>query len=155
MSFVAAFALFPVAQAVHVLEEWSQGFPKWARRFASDRYTDREYAVTHALAVASAIAAALLVRTFANRAVVFVVLAFIFGPGIACNALFHLGATLITHRYCPGVLTSIVLYVPLTCWLIVLALREGLLPPAMVTIALLIAATFHALEVSHNVFKRW
>jgi hypothetical protein len=155
MSFVEAFALFPMAQAVHVLEEWIQGFPKWARRFASDRYTDREYAVTHALAIASAIATAFLVRTFPNRSVVFVVLAFIFGPGIACNALFHLGATLISHRYCPGVITSIVLYVPLTCWLIVLALRQGLLPPAMVTTALLLGAAFHTLEVSHNVFKRW
>jgi hypothetical protein len=49
-----------------------------------------------------------------NRSVVFGVLASIFGPGITCNALFHLGATLIAHRYRPGVITSIVLSVPLS-----------------------------------------
>jgi hypothetical protein len=37
----------------------------------------------------------------------------------------------------------------------VLASREGLLAPAMVTTALLLAVAFHTLEVGHNVFKRW
>jgi hypothetical protein len=89
MALPQALALLPIVQALHVWEEWP-GFPKWARRFASDRYTAREYIVTHALAIASALAVVLLVRTFPARSVVFMVFAFVFGPGIACNALFHL-----------------------------------------------------------------
>jgi uncharacterized membrane protein YoaK (UPF0700 family) len=154
MTFVQAFALFPIVQAAHVWEEWP-GFPKWARRFASDRYTDRQYIVTHAVAIASAIAVVLVVRTFPARSVVFLAFAFAFGPGIGCNAVFHLGATVISRQYCPGAVTSIVLYFPLTLWLMVLALREDLMSPTTAMIALAIAGVFHAVEVGHNVFKRW
>ena len=154
MTFSDAFVLFPVVQAAHVWEEWP-GFPRWARRFGSSGYTDREYLVTHALAIAAAIAVVFLVRAFPNRVIVFTTFALALGPGIACNAVFHLGATAISRHYCPGAITSIGLYIPLAAWLIALALREGLLSPAAVTIALAIAAVFHALEVSHNVFERW
>jgi uncharacterized protein with HXXEE motif len=154
MTFVDAITLVPVVQALHVWEEWP-GFPIWARQFASPRYTDREYVVTHAFAIASASAVVLLVRAFPNRFVVFVVLALAWGPGIACNAAFHLGATVMSRRYCPGVLTSLVLYAPLAVWLVTLALRDHVMSPATVTIGLAIAAVFHALEVGHNVFKRW
>ncbi len=154
MTFSDAIVLFPVVQAAHVWEEWP-GFPQWARRFASSRYTDREYLVTHALAIASAIAVVLLVRAFPNRFVVFAACALAWGPGIACNAVFHLGATAISRRYCPGALTSLGLYIPLAGWLIALAVRDGLLTSATVAIALTIAAVIHSLEVSHTVFKRW
>jgi hypothetical protein len=154
MTFVDAMTLFPVAQAFHVWEEWP-GFPRWARQFASPRYTDREYLVTHAFAIASAIAVVLLVRTFPNRFVVFAVLALAWGPGIAGNAAFHLGATVMSRRYCPGVLTSMVLYAPLAAYLVTLGLRDHLMSIGTVTIGLTIAAVFHALEVGHNVFKRW
>ena len=154
MVFVDALALFPVVQAAHAWEEWPQ-FPNWVRRFASSRYTDREYVITHVLAIASAVAVALVVRAFPNRPVIFAMFAFAFGPGIACNALFHVGATVLSRHYCPGALTSIVLYVPLALWLMVLVVREGLLSPTAVAVALLVAATVHVLEVGHNVFKRW
>jgi uncharacterized protein with HXXEE motif len=154
MTLVEALMLLPVVQAVHVWEEWP-GFPKWARRFASNRYTDREYIVTHALAITSAIAVVLLVRAFPNRFVVFAGFAFAWGPGIACNAVFHIAATVVSRHYCPGALTSIVLYAPFTAWLVALALREGLLSSATATIALVVASAFHAIEVGHNVFKRW
>lgn len=154
MTFVDALALFPVVQAAHVWEEWP-GFPRWARRHASSRYTDREYLATHALAVASAIAVVLLVRSFPNRQVVFAVFALALGPGIACNAVFHLGATLISREDRPGAVTGLVLYAPLAMWLIVLIVREGLLSSTAVAVALVIASMCHTLEVGHNVFKRW
>src|SRR5215471_8578581 len=42
--------LYPVATVLHVREEWP-GFPGWARRFASTRYTDREYVAVHAATI--------------------------------------------------------------------------------------------------------
>src|SRR6266700_867484 len=41
---------FPLGVALHVAEEWP-GFPRWARRFASAQYSDREYITTHVVAV--------------------------------------------------------------------------------------------------------
>ena len=85
MSFGQALVLFPLAQALHVFEEWP-GLPRWARRFASSKYSDREYIITHVLAILFAIGSVLLVRTFPNRWMVFGFFAFAFGPGHACTS---------------------------------------------------------------------
>ena len=154
MSFGQALVLFPLAQALHVFEEWP-GFPRWARRFASPTYSDREYIITHVLAILFAIGSVLLVRTFPNRWMVFGFFAFAFGPGIFCNALFHAGATVLSRRYCPGVLSGILVYVPLSVLLAVLGVRDGLLTERSLLVALIVAAGFHTIEVGHNVFESW
>jgi hypothetical protein len=50
LTFRTAVLLYPVATVLHVADEWP-GFPRWARRFACARYSDREYTITHVLAV--------------------------------------------------------------------------------------------------------
>ena len=153
ISFEHVVVLFPVAQALHVWEEWP-GFPRWARRFASSKYSDREYIVTHIAAVSMACVAVLLVRALPTPVVIFSFFALIFGPGIGWNAMFHTGAALRSRTY-PGVVTGLLVYVPLSVVLAVLAVRDGLIGgPALVT-AYAPALVFHILEVGHNVFKRW
>lgn len=85
----------------------------------------------------------------------FAFFAFVFGPGAFCNALFHAGATGLTRTYCPGVLTGLLLYVPLSALLVFLGLRDGLFTVTFLVTALVVAGTFHTIEVGHNVFKRW
>ncbi len=154
LSFHDAVLLFPVATALHVLEEWPR-FPRWARRFASPRYSDREYLITHAIAVGLALVTAVGLRVLPIPWVVFLFFAFLFGPGVFCNALFHAAATVRSRAYCPGVLTGLFLYLPLSFLLAGLALRDGLLSGLSLLAALCIAVAFHTLEVGHNVFKRW
>ena len=154
MSFGQAVVLFPLAVSLHVLEEWP-GFPRWARRFASEKYSDREYIVTHILAIVLAVGSVVLIRAFPNNWMLFGFWAFMFGPGIVCNALFHAGATALTRTYCPGVITSLLVYVPLSALLVFLALREGLFTGTLLMAALAVAGILHAIEVGHNVFKRW
>jgi hypothetical protein len=80
--------LFPFAVVLHVFEEWHR-FPKWARRFASAAYSDREYIVTHTLAVVFAIGAVGIVRAFPRHPIVlFGFLAIVFGPGAFCMLCF-------------------------------------------------------------------
>ena len=153
-AFREAVLLFPIAQALHVLEEWP-GFPRWARRFASRDYTDREYVTTHVLALAVALVASMFVRAVPTPSVVFVFFAFVFGPGILCNAFFHAAGTIASRTYCPGLLTGVFLYVPLSALLVVITVHTQVLSVRMVLLALLIAAMFHTIEVGHNVFKRW
>jgi len=145
---------FPLAVLLHVLEEWPR-FPVWARRFGSPRYSDRAYVVTHVFAVALAVVAAHVVRTFPLPWVVFTFFALVFGPGVFCNALFHLGASVVTRTYCAGAVTGLVVYVPLSLLLAGLALEEGIVGPPALLAALCVAAVFHTLEVGHNVFERW
>jgi hypothetical protein len=81
--------------------------------------------------------------------------ALVFGPGVLWNAFFHTCASLLTRSYCPGVLTGLLLYLPLSALLAALALREGLIGVPGLALALGLAAAFHVLEVGHNVFARW
>ena len=75
-SFDQAVLLFLLVVSLHVLEEWP-GFPRWARRFASEKYSDREYIVTHILAIALAVGSVVLIRAFPSRWMRFGFLAFI------------------------------------------------------------------------------
>jgi len=154
LAFRDALLLFPLAVLLHVLEEWP-GFPAWARRFASPRYSDRAYLVTHVCAVALALATTGLLRAFPKPGLVIAFFALCFGPGVFCNALFHTGASLWSRRYCPGALTGLALYLPLSALLAALAVREGLIGVPALGCALGVAAAFHVLEVGHNVFERW
>jgi hypothetical protein len=153
-SFRDVVLLYPLAVALHVFEEWP-GFPVWARRFASPRYSDRAYAITHAFAIALALGTALLLRACPAPWLVFGFFAFVFGPGVLCNAFFHAGASLASRSYCPGVVTGLAVYLPLAAALTALAAREELIGAPVLGLALGIAAAFHTLEVGHNVFERW
>jgi uncharacterized membrane protein YoaK (UPF0700 family) len=153
-SFVQVLTLFPISVILHVAEEWP-GFPRWARRFASAQYSDREYIITHALAVLFAIGVLGVVRSFPTTPVLFGFLAIVFGPGVFCNACFHIGGMVLSRTYCPGVITGILVYLPLSLMVAVLGMRDGLFTPRLLLAALAVAAIFPTLEIGHNVFKRW
>jgi Protein of unknown function with HXXEE motif len=154
MGFRHAVLLLPAASLLHVLEEWPR-FPRWARRFASDRYTDREYRVVHAVTVALALGSAVLLSQFPKTWLLWALTALVIGPGMFWNSFFHLGATMISRTYCAGVVTGLVLYLPLCALLGQQAMREGLVSPLLLAAAVVLALFVHVAEVGHNVFKRW
>ena len=154
MTFRDAVWLFPAAFLLHVFEEWPR-FTNWAKRYASDLFTQRDYDTIHLAGIIASFAFAAIVWRFPDRVVVFVFFAFVFAPGLFFNTLFHAGATLITREYCPGVVTALTLYLPVFFFVSRLAWRENLLDAATLTASLVIAGAFHAWEVGHNVFKAW
>ena len=149
-----AATLFPLAVLLHVLDEWP-AFPRWARRFGSPQYSDREYIVTHGAAVAFAAVSVVLVRVFPSAWAAFGFLSLVFFPSVLCNAIFHIGATALTRSYCPGVLSSALFYVPLSAVVVADTLTQGTLTLSLLVTALVVATIVHALEVGHTVFKRW
>jgi hypothetical protein len=155
LDFATAIGLFPLAVALHVADEWLGGFPRWARRFASPAYSDRKYLITHAVAIGGSAAFALLVTTFPAPWLIWLFVASWFAPGVTWNAFFHAGASLRSRELCPGALTGVALYLPLSAALYSELLRERLLSPQALGIALLAAAAFHTLEVRRSVFSRW
>ena len=154
LSFREGVWLFPVAFVLHVREELPH-FTAWARQNASQRFTQREYNVIHAAGVIVSLLSAAILWYFPNKWVVFAFFAFVFAPSAFFNTFFHAGATVISGRYCPGLLTGLTLYLPLFYFLNRLALHEGLLEFRSVLLALIIAGIFHAAEVGHNVYKAW
>jgi hypothetical protein len=97
----------------------------------------------------------LIVWRFPNRAVVFVFFEFVFAPSLFFNTLFHAGATVVTHEYCPGVITALTLYLPIFFFVSSAAWRENLLDLRKLIVVLIVAGSFHLSEVGHNVFKAW
>jgi hypothetical protein len=61
----------------------------------------------------------------------------------------------LTRTYCPGVVTAILIYLPLFILLIERVYAERLLTPFALAASLLVAGLFHTWEVGHNVFKAW
>ena len=146
--------LYPLVTLAHVCEEWRR-FTRWAQRHGSPRYSRRQYVVTHLAGIALATSGALLVRAFPSGLATLAFIGLLFGPSIACNALFHIGANLLTRAYCPGVVTSVVLYLPVALLVLFTVVRDGILSRSTVVAAMLGAAGFHVREVGHKVFKRW
>lgn len=153
-SFQQVVLLFPLATLAHVWEEWP-GFPRWARRFASPDYSDREYVIVHVVAVSTAAIAAALASRYPSRTLVFLAFTFVFCAAGFWNGLFHASAWIATGSFCPGAITGLVLYVPFVSFLAVLAARDGVLSPLALGIAFALSLAFHVLEVGHSVFKRW
>lgn len=154
MAFHHAVLLLPAASFLHVLEEWPR-FPRWVRRFASDRYSDREYGIVHAVTLVAALGSAVLLSRFPETWLLFALTALVIGPGMFWNGFFHLGATLLSRTYCAGVVTGLALYLPLCALLGRQAVREGLLSARLLATAVVLALIVHVTEVGHNVFKRW
>lgn len=67
-------------------------------------------------------------------------------PGlILVNAGLHTGATLVFRRYAPGLVSALLLYVPLGAAALYLAVSEGLISsPAGIINALLLGLAWHA-----------
>jgi hypothetical protein len=154
VSFRNVVVLLPLATALHIIEEWPR-FPRWARRFASRAYTDREYVITHAVTLLGSIGVTVLLRRVPHPWLIALFFVFWLGPGVFWNALFHTGATAVSRSYCAGAITGVLLYIPLSTTLAWLSVRDHLLSAGAVIGLFVLAAVVHTLEVGHNVFKRW
>ena len=107
--------LLPLAAlVVHVLEELGD-FPAWATaRFGTT--TPAWFVLSHIPLLAAA--AFISWRAFApsrNYRAVWWLLVLVWA--LFGNALFHVGASIIWREYSPGLLSSVVLYIPLTAYL--------------------------------------
>jgi hypothetical protein len=126
MSFRNLQWLFPIVVALHNAEEaiW---FPEWSKRMglwhASFAPAAFRFAAT-VLTVLAFVANYLSVRT--GMQTVWTYLAFGYMVAMLGNALVpHVAVTLARRSYVPGVVTGVVLNLPVLSILVVLAVREG------------------------------
>ncbi|MEW6127024.1 MAG: HXXEE domain-containing protein [Acidobacteriota bacterium] len=154
LGFREAVWFFPCAFMLHVAEELPR-FTAWANQHASEKYTFREYLIIHALGIVTAFLAAMLLQFFPNKILIFIFFTVMFLPAMFFNSFFHVGATLFTRSYCPGVFTALIFYPPVVWFITRKALVEGLIGGKFLVLSFIIAGFFHAAEVSRNVFKVW
>jgi hypothetical protein len=101
--------LLPLAYALHILEEWFGGFPEWIALIAGSPLPRGSFIATNTIAMAAMVAAILAATTreasgwmgIAAASVLFV------------NAFAHLFGSIATRAYSPGLITGIVVYLPI------------------------------------------
>ena len=115
--------LFPATYALHILEElWGgEGFTAWMARVAGVELAPGRFLVWNALALLSMAAGVLLAERFRHLRWLLVAYAVAF----LLNALSHLAASLYTASYSPGLVSSLLLWLPLAA-LTLLGFRKTL-----------------------------
>lgn len=117
------------AYAMHILEEYQLDWRDWANASLPVEVSWHDFYLTNGCAMFAAIAAAMV----GWRAPAF---SLIMPATFVINGVFfHIGPTLIQRRLSPGVITSLLLYLPLGAWLYYGAWRDGVLSPQVLIIS--------------------
>ena len=143
--------LLAPAFALHVAEE-APGFTAWARRHASDRYTQRDFVRNNALGMAGTVAGLWVLRRTRSHGYVLFFSSVLLTQQALWNTAFHAGTTVAWRRYSPGLVTALALFLPLWLHLVRLARREGLLSRGELTAGTIAGGLLHALVVAQQVF---
>jgi hypothetical protein len=143
--------LFPAAFALHVLEE-APGFTDWARRHASQRYTQGDFVVNNALGFALTTAGTAAVTRFSSRPLFAAWYSAVLTQQALFNTAFHVGTTLAWREPSPGLASAVTTFLPL--WSVVTrdALRTGRLTGRAVGVSIAIGGLVHCLAVTRQVF---
>lgn len=143
--------LMPASFAPHILEEFAAGFPGWVTDTLGSPMSAGGFLLNNA-----AFMAILLGLTgWASRRPAplpaFLLLSWASG-NLFWNFVFHLVTTLLYGRYSPGLVTAVLLYVPVSVAVGRAALREGVLPPAAFAAAMAVGAALMLLVIWGGLF---
>jgi hypothetical protein len=129
----------PIVFAVHVLEE-APSFVSWFNSLVSPPISERLFLSVNATAFVVSVVIAFLVAADRNPFAAVIAVAWVSFLMLA-NGLFHLVATVAHDRYCPGVVTGTLLYLPFGLLFMRSVVRELRVQPSVVIAAALVGAT--------------
>ena len=101
--------LLVIAFAIHVAEEWFAGFPEWVARVVSRPMPVEAFFIVNGMAMLLMIAgvrAAIRSERSGWIAVTIATIAIV-------NTAAHLAGAILTRGYAPGLISAVILYVPL------------------------------------------
>ena len=105
--------IMPAAFALHILEEYRAGFPAWVTQVLGGAFNDLAFAFNNAAFLAIMVGLAIWVSRSDSRLASFLLIAWSSG-NIFWDALFHVLTTAWFNRYSPGLITSALLYLPIS-----------------------------------------
>ena len=113
--------LLPLAYALHILEEWFAGFPEWVALVVGSPLPRTTFVVINAIAMMAMIAA---IRSSTARetngwmAIASATILFV-------NAFAHAIGSVVTRSYSPGLISGVVLYLPIAGLLLLRAASQA------------------------------
>ena len=145
-----AFTL-PVVFILHVVEE-APLFVRWFNSRVTPQISQRSFLTVNAIAFVITLTLALCLVASRARLLSLLGVAWV-GFLMLANGLFHLVATIAHGSYCPGVITSVLLYLPLSLLFMRSVARESQVPPIIVAVVALAGAVPMALHGYLIVFR--
>ena len=133
--------LFAPAYATHVAEEWFAGFPSWAARITGRPIPGMAFIVINAVAAVLLVAAVRAAVRDERRGWMAVGIATIF----LINTAAHAAGAVMTQSYAPGLISAVVLYVPLGSLTMVRAFDQA--PRPQLARGILAGLLIHAIVV--------
>jgi hypothetical protein len=103
--------LFPLTYLIHALEEYfgGEGFYRWVARIIGRGMTAEQFVIINSFALLMMIAGVMIFRKTPSvrwLTITFATIAFI-------NAVAHLAGSILTNTYSPGVVSGVLLWLPL------------------------------------------
>jgi hypothetical protein len=105
--------LLPAAFAPHIAEEYAGGFPWWVTHVLGGSFDNLAFAMNNALFMAIMLALTTWTSRSGSRLATFLLIAWASG-NIFWDGLFHIVTTAAFDRYSPGLVTSSLLYMPIS-----------------------------------------
>jgi len=143
--------LLPAAYFLHIIEEYIGGFPAWVTHDVHGSFDDTGFAINN-----FAFMLILLTLVYLNfrksttlRGVLLVVFA---SANLFWDALFHLFMTPLLDRYSPGVVTAMLLYYPICTLVGAVIIKEKILTPRQLVLALLGGLALFGFVVWYGLF---
>ena len=152
MDLRAAQRLFPATLALHVMEE-APGFSQWARRHASPAYTQADFLRINTVGLVSTAALTRAVAGRRSRLAFVAWWSLVLTQQALFNPVFHVGTTVAWRERSPGVVTSVLLFLPLWAAITARALRDGLLTRRTAFAGAAAGGALHAAAVRQQVFR--
>jgi Protein of unknown function with HXXEE motif len=131
--------LFVPAYVAHIAEEWSGGFPQWIARVAGQPISPSAFFIINGIALvllAVGIRAATRSEQSGWIAVAVATIALV-------NTLAHAAGAALTRSYSPGLISAIVLYVPLGLLALIRAVDQA--PRSQLARGVVAGLVIHAL----------
>ena len=127
--------LAPIFFLLHVAEE-APGFVAWFNSLVAPGINPQLFAWANGVGFLITLSIAALLATSRDRVASLVAIAWL-GFLMLGNSILHITATWVLGRYAPGVITSVLLYLPFFLWFWVRSIdRFGLRMPTAVVVAM-------------------
>ena len=125
------FLFLTAAYGIHIAEEFFLDFRSWVARVTGFRIEWREFAIANTVVIAIGVAASFIGFSIPMLSYLFV------GLAVVNGVVAHLATTIIKRRFSPGLISSIVLFVPLGVWAYYIAAQRGILTITLFSVSLI------------------
>ena len=124
------FWLLTVAYAGHILEEYILDWRTWAQETSKFELEWGEFLVANFAVIILGISCSVVGFDCPIFSYMFIGLAVV-------NGLFaHIGTMIVKRKFSPGLITSIILFIPICTWAYIIAAEKGILSPTFLLITL-------------------